>query len=279
MADGIEFLMSSHRPGRGMGVALFTAAQKAGYRVHQPINDEYKGQFKILFAYGVGDGRIGVYRDHHIKAGGVAVVWDVGYFIRTLGTKEYMRCSINDDHPQNILDLAHDDGGRRWAAMGMPITNEGNPSGPIILAGMGYKSRKYAGKEGLGWEESKLRELQKRFPGRRIIYRPKVSRRFPYPPLQCETMDQGPIIDVLRGASLLVCRHSNVALDAVRMGVPFECTDGAAKWLEGKPYDLATRTEFLYKVSWWNWKVSEANKAFEFVMDAVRRLKEKRLAA
>jgi hypothetical protein len=68
------------------------------------------------------------------------------------------------------------------------------------------------------------------------------------------------------GASMLVCRHSNCAVDAVVAGVPIECEDGAAKWLDGKPYKRRTRKDFLNRLAYWQWKASEAAQAWQFIL-------------
>jgi hypothetical protein len=59
----------------------------------------------------------------------------------------------------------------------------------------------------------------------------------------------------MRGCSLVVCRHSNVAIDACIAGVPVECDDGAAFALyrNGPQPDENARREFLGRLAWWNW--------------------------
>ena len=69
----------------------------------------------------------------------------------------------------------------------------------------------------------------------------------------------------MRGARLVVCRHSNVAVDAVIAGVPVECEDGAAYWLRDKPYTPEVRRDFLDRLAWWQWKPEECMKAWEFI--------------
>ena len=74
-----------------------------------------------------------------------------------------------------------------------------------------------------------------------------------------------PIEQVLAGARLVVCRHSNVAVDAVIAGVPFECEDGAAYWLQGKPYTVENRLDLLHRLCWWQWTCYEAPAAWRFI--------------
>lgn len=271
MVDGIEFLMSVHKPGRPMGQALLAAARTVGIEAAQPHKDVYGGRHRILMIYGIGDPRMAEARTRHIAAGGVVVLWDIGYFHRKLMTKEYMRVSINTDHPPAIMELAPDVPSR-WNQLGLELTDDHDPGGPIVLVGLGWKSRAYLGVEGIGWEERKYRELRERFPGRKIVHRPKPNPRYPFPNLGCAVREGGKIDDVIRGASLVICRHSNVTVDAVRMGVPFECQDGAARYLVGKPYTRENRLAFLRRLAWWQWKPSEALNALSFVTDAVDRM-------
>jgi hypothetical protein len=69
---------------------------------------------------------------------------------------------------------------------------------------------------------------------------------------------------VLASASLVVCRHSNVAVDACRMGIPVVCNDGAAAAIypsrledEAMQPSFETRAEFLRRLAWWQWSAAE----------------------
>jgi hypothetical protein len=77
----------------------------------------------------------------------------------------------------------------------------------------------------------------------------------------------GDIKDVLRGCSLVVCRHSNVAIDACVAGVPVDCEGGAALALyaEHPQPTREHRVQFLQRLSWWQWRPSEARDAWQFV--------------
>lgn len=279
MVDGIEFLMTYHKPGRPMGAALLAAAREARIATERPQHkDLYVGLHRLLMIYGIGDKRMSAARARHLAAGGAVVTWDIGYFHRKLVTKEYMRLSVNVDHPSAILHLAPDDPSR-WEGLGLELSEEGDPAGPIVLVGLGWKSRAYLGAEGVAWEERKYRELRERFPGRRIVHRPKPNPHYPPPDLGCPVRDTGKIDDAIRGASLIVCRHSNVSVDAVRMGIPFECQDGAARWLVGKPYTRENRLAFLRLLAWWQWKPSEAPRALKFALGVVDRMQQRERVA
>jgi hypothetical protein len=105
-----------------------------------------------------------------------------------------------------------------------------------------------------------------------VIYKPK---RHGDPPLPGFPMRNGPIIDSLRGCSLVVCLHSNVAIDACIAGVPVVCEDGAAAALYTndirhpvKP-TREQRMAFLESLAWWNWLPIEAPKAWAYALDRI----------
>lgn len=197
-------------------------------------------------------------RDQHIAAGGQVVMWDIGYLCRAK-VNGYMRVSIDQDHPQHLLDRAPLDDSR-WRRLGIDVRNDYDPDGPIVLVGLGKKQRQY---RGAGWEEAKYLELLERFPDRRIVYRPKPNSE--PADIACEMVAKVPIEDVLRGASLVVCRHSNVAVDAVIAGIPFEAEDGAATWLRPG----VDRMEFLARLAWFQWRPCEMREAWRFVCSLV----------
>jgi hypothetical protein len=255
MARDVEFLMPPElqRLGGPMVDPLQVAADAAGFRTYR--TEQYRGGSEWLVLYGYGAPNQAAARTAHRKAGGQAILWDLGYF------KRGYRTSINHDHPQALLDRAPSGG--RLSQWGIELREDADPAGPIILVGLGPKSRRYLGAQVDGWEERKLRELTERFPDLEVIFRPKP--RGPFRPLPCRTDEHSKIDDLLRGASLVVCRHSNVAVDAVVTGVPFECEDGAACWLVGRPYTREARREFLERLSWFNWRTDEPAQAWQFV--------------
>jgi hypothetical protein len=80
-----------------------------------------------------------------------------------------------------------------------------------------------------------------------------------------------PIEIVLSGASLVVCRHSNVALDACIAGIPVVCEDGIASTLYGNDINnpimptLEQRRQLIANAGWWQWSPTEARQAWEFI--------------
>lgn len=187
------------------------------------------------------------------------IAFDAGYWDRKGPDRRY-RVAIGGFHsPQHVMGGPYPGGGR-WALSGMDIAPDRVGSGPILLVGNGPKSNAVGAE---GWTRDKSRELRAKFPGQKILYRPKPKR-----PLEQgvshDGVASGAIDDVLRGVSLVVCRHSNVAVDACRMGVPVVCDDGAAAAIYPQRVEDAERQpspelreEFLHRLAWWQWSAAE----------------------
>jgi hypothetical protein len=238
--------------------ALARVAAERGHAVR--LGDEYSGKSKWLVLFGVGAVDRDRARRRQIANGGHAICWDMGYVVREKGSG-HLRLSIDQDHPHRWLDATVPDPSR-WDSLGVPLREDANPNGPIILVGLGGKSRTYL--RAPNWEAEQLDKLERRFPGRKVVHRPKPGHD--YTKLRCERDTSTPIDKLLRGTSLVVCRHSNVAVDAVIAGVPFECVDGAAFWLIGKDFTVQNRLDFLRRLAWWQWRVKEADQAWDFIV-------------
>ena len=110
--------------------------------------------------------------------------------------------------------------------------------------------------------------------GRRVLYRPKkADGRVP----SGVPVSAGGHIDMaLRGASAVVTWHSNVAVDAIRMGIPAICRDGAAASVCGSewrpdlaPLDEATRRQFLANLAWFQWLPNEAKACWRWLLEVL----------
>jgi hypothetical protein len=248
--------------GRNMMLAIAATAPKAG--VEARVRTFYLGDCDWLALWGVGGGGRSAMRDRHVSSGRPVALWDMGFFNRAKMTG-YCKASLDDDYCTGWLDRTEPDRAR-WEALGIGLREDWNPEGHIVLAGIGPKQHTYIGKVIEGWEMRKLAELRQRFPGRRIVYRPKPGRR--YVPIRgVETDAESNIDDVLRGASLTVCMHSNVAVDAIIAGVPFESETNVSTWLQGKPYTPEVRLDFLRRLARWQYRASEATEAWRFLLD------------
>lgn len=235
------------------------------------VSETYVGDCEILMAYGLGHpGRRPAWEGHQ-KAGGRCIGWDLGYWRRKEGTNIRMRATLDDDHPHRWI---RPEPGERWDRDGISLREVANTkSGHIILVGLTHKANVMNGDLPLAWERRQWKRLQQIYPGRQIIFRPKRAGDFRPPGVPYRL---GPIEDLLVGASLVVCRHSNVAIDACIAGVPVVCEDGAALAL----YDSnlaapinpsrAERLAFLRSLAWWNWKPEEAADAWTYLISRIR---------
>lgn len=252
---------TNHR-GTGLLKSIHIGAKRRDLDVKFMHGYEPRSKSTIII-YGMGGPLIYAHALFHIKQRGTVVAWDVGYWGRhdSLMDRKY-RASINGLHCPSLIFKGPDPGPDRLNKGNLSIKPGGNPDGPILLIGNGPKSNAIGAH---GWTLRKSWELRKAFPGRQIAYRPKPKR----PPEQGvfydHIADAGSIDDVLANASLVVCRHSNVAVDACRLGVPVVCEDGAAAAIY--PRTLAEahkqpssekRAEFLRRIAWWQWSRAEA---------------------
>lgn len=219
------------------------------------VTSHYQGSSRVLIMYGAGlDYRTNVMQQH-LNRGGRVIAWDLGYWDR----EEEMRMSIDGIHPtpEQIAQAPS------IARKSFYLRDEANPDGPILLIGIGFKSVKAYNLGHLQWETAKLAELQARFENKQIFWRPKGKDQSRLP--GTKLINGMPIEYALRGCSLVVCRHSNVAVDACIAGIPVECEDGAAYALyKNNPNPTKEeRLQFLSKLSWFNWRIGDAPKAWE----------------
>lgn len=250
-----EFLIPSHL--RPAPMQIMTAMRDAfPYRKISTGRFLNTGDLLMLWGYGALDNAQAI--KQQLAFGKHAVSWDYGYTGKKSG---YYRLAIDDWHPQpNWIDRTEPDP-MRWDRQSIPLRNDYDPNGPIILIGMGPKSHQFL--QNYRWEQSQLAQLRKLYPGHRILYRPK-PKKIPLH-LDCEIAEGGSIEEVMRGASLVVCRHSNVSVDAAIAGVPFTCEDGAALWLAQREFTVDNRLDFLRRLAHWQYKSTEANEAWDFL--------------
>lgn len=242
------FFDKKHRPkAREFVMAMIEQSRNVG--LSASVITEYEPFDGLYVCYGCGRPDLNSHLDRHVAAGRCALNIDVGYWGNSF------RLSVDGLHPAFLPDAD----ASRFDKQKHQISNTYDPAGPIILVGLGPKSRHL----GRTWEEDKLVEIRAALPDRKVIFRPKPNR--PYPLLShVQTDDKTPIAELLRGASLIVTRHSNVAIDGCFQGIP-SCTElGAAATLYGN--DLLNpinpseeeRVAFLRKLAWWNWTLAEA---------------------
>lgn len=256
MREGWEILAdwpSLNAKATRMMRALLEAAPKGAQAVGQ-----YTGTKRLLMLYGPGSPVKLPVVHRHLRQGGRVAMWDLGYWDRG----DAMRLSVDALHPTAEQIAMTPVTGRRE----FTLREDADPAGPILLVGLGPKSvYAYDLRPGQEWERAKVRELRARFPRRQIVWRPKGHYAVPLQDLQVR--HGMPIEEALRGCSMVVCRHSNVAVDACIAGIPVECEDGAAAALyRGNPAPTPEqRLEFLHRLSWWNWSRLEAGAAWDWI--------------
>lgn len=157
----VEFLLPlrSNSVAAPMLQALKHAAVAAGHPVREVAQ---AGRSDWLVLFGVGAPDRDAARVRQIARGGHCIAWDHGYVLREK-KGGHLRLSINDDHPWRWFDATPPEASR-WDALGVPLREDADPVGPIILVGMGTKSRVYL--KDADWEQRTLGLLEARFPGR-----------------------------------------------------------------------------------------------------------------
>lgn len=262
--------------GRMMLLALADSAAKAG--VSAQISPVYSGTAEWLVLYGVGAPERRDIARNHVARGGRVIAWDLGYWGRersSLHTRQ--RVTIDAPHPQALV-MKRDWPADRYEQLVVPRETLFDPAGHILIAGMGPKSCVQYGWEPLTWPMTAMAIARRRWPLRRVVYRPKK----PTDPLpEGIEISMAPAIrEALRGASLVLVHHSNVAVDALCAGIPALARDGAAAAICGRPEDgaavlpePAVLERFLRNLAWFQWSPVEAaaGDVWPFLRDLLER--------
>jgi hypothetical protein len=245
--------------------SLSRLAYLAGVRVSDTHAFRGRDQWLVLWGPGAPD-RVEPMR-RQIAAGGHVLACDLSYWDRD----EKFRISIDSAHPQ-LWVMQRPLAASRLMAANVRIEQTWNPDGPVIVAGIGEKAGIQYGIDAVhAWERQQIVKVVA--AGRRVLYRPKKDGAvapgiMPAP--------RGPIESILRGASAVVTWHSNVAVDAIRMGIPAVCRDGAAAavcpetWSPDlRPLSPAEQRQFLANLAWFQWTPAEARACWTFLQECV----------
>ncbi len=252
-----------------MLAALLHAAGPAGIDIRE--TSAYIGASDWLLLWGPGHpARFGPMRSQ-LDRGGHVIALDLAYWSRD----RKVRISIDAAHPQAWV-MRRDWPTDRWAADPAPVADAWNALGPIIVAGVGAKARTQYGATTIdAWERMMITSCRARWD-RPIWYRRK-RQDLPVPDHVMDIASASPIDQVLTGASLLMTWHSNVAIDAIRMGIPVVCRDGAAaavcpSVISETPVPLTPerRARFLSHLAYFQWAPSEAAEGWQFLRDLLR---------
>jgi hypothetical protein len=246
------------RRGQMLVQSLFDGAKAVGCDCRWLLREPRNGSWVVLYGLGAADRVRFATREK-------LIAFDAGYWDRH-GDARRFRVSLGGFHCPKRIMQGKQPNASRWMESRLNIRKGGNAAGPILLVGNGPKSNAVGAS---GWAARRSIQIREAFPGVKLLYRPKPKRPIE-PGVRHDGIAVGAIDDVLQGVSLVVCRHSNVAVDACRLGVPVVCDDGAAasiypQRLEDRfaQPDMAKRVAFLHRLAWWQWSQQEcANGAF-----------------
>lgn len=187
------------------------------------------------------------------KAGRRVIGFDLGYWNR----KDHFRVTFDHDHPQAFV-MARDQTGVRWRSAGIALREDADPKGHILLIGTGHKTAATYGEPPGEWEQRTAKAVQQKYPGRRYVFRAKPGGRNDAVPAGFIAETSAAIDTALKGCALVVCRNSNVAVDAIIAGVPFSCEDGAAMAVaDQQPLDREARLRFLQNLAHFQYTAAE----------------------
>lgn len=240
----VRFLPETGRAGDALH-AMRRGAASMG--IELATTQSYQGHSPWLLLWGPGAPERQETMRRHVAAGGRAIALDLAYWSR----QAKVRVTVDAPHPQALVmlrDLPAD----RLLLDSPPIADGWwHPHGKVVIAGIGRKAQAQYGADAVeAWESEMADECRRRWPLRQVIRRPK--------PLAPGTPDND-----LRSASMVVTWHSNIAVDAVRLGIPAVCRDGAAAAVcpstipdDPRPLDPEVRRRFLSNLAWFQWDPS-----------------------
>jgi len=237
-------------------------------QLNAEISDKYAPS-KVLLMYGPGGP---TQQAISAKHQGDSVFFDLGYWDRKLPNRHY-RVSINRPHPIDIMSVPKYGAGRNTPKIKTVKIKSNN----ILLIGNAPKSIAFGAKN---WTAEKSKEIRRLFPNQKIIYRPKPKRPMEPGVIYDDQSIKIPINTALRDCGLVVCRHSNVAIDACLLGVPVVCDDGAAAGIypsdlehwENQP-TLAERIDFIERLAYYQWDSNESKPFFNWLFATYPKLK------
>lgn len=254
MTPGVELIQDG--PASNRGKRFFAALRNTAPNWAR-ASAVYTGRREVIVVYGAGNPARAGYVAQHRAAGGRVVYWDLAYWDRA----DSLRVSVDGLHPTAAhLALVGDAPARRKFL----LREDARADGHVLLAGLGRKSVEALGLQPLQWERKAQQLARERWPGARIVWRPKGT---PVPLDGLPMLSGVSIEQALTGARALVCRHSNAAVDACVAGVPVWCEGGAAATLyTGNPAPTREqRADFLRRLSWFEWHKADAAQAWSWM--------------
>ena len=251
---GILMLPGMRRKPRHLLNALLCSARAHGLSAKHIERYE---TCKVLVLYGWGGaGQQRAMRLHK----GHYVALDLGYWERNGLDRSKWRVSINGFHCPRLMMQGDTPPISRLLQSQVTIKRDRRRDGPVLMIGNAPKSvTAIAG----DWAARKSREIKNLWPDKQLIYRPKPGRA-PEKNVLYDGISTGDINHAISKASVIVCRHSNVAVDACLMGVPVVAEDGAGAAIyphrledwENQP-SFQQREDFIQRLAWWQWSAYE----------------------
>ena len=221
---------------------------------------ELSGTPDVLLLWGIGAAHQAAAAKKQLYRGGRVVMLDMGYHKDKPGRNRMFRVSIDEPHPQRLLDETPDALCKNWLPR---VEEKPNLGSRVLLVDMGPKA--VSQYELNDWARLKATELESRgIPRSDMLHRPKPKR--PFIPVPGVAHDAASSIDtLLRRSRLVVTHHSNVGVEAVMAGVPLETEDGAAFWMRGKEWTYENRVSFINRLSHWQYRPTQAAEAWTFL--------------
>lgn len=188
------------------------------------------------------------------------IIFDLGYW----GRKVYFKASVNQAHPENVL--AEKFSGERYEKSGgVPIRQPQEGGDFVLLAAMGWKGCAAYGQGHGEWDAAAYRKI-KAATETQIVWKAKPSDPTPVVPQGVIPYTGGTKLQdySLERCKAIVTHHGNCAVEALALGIPAFCVDGAAAQICN--FDLSkidtakvseNRVQFLYNLAHWQWTVDE----------------------
>lgn len=193
---------------------------------------------------------------------------DLGYWHRKPEKSRYSgyhKLVVSDKHSHPNLNKVWDSD--RFNVLNIPVQPwRDNPQGGILVAGMSAKNAVNLGFQEEEFERRAIAQLRSVGYDGPIIYRPKPSWHSARPIRDTiYSPPEEPLETVLERVRGIVTHSSNVAVDALVLGLPFYCEDGIARALSvPAPESLLSRCRepvqrmnMLHAIAYHQWNLQE----------------------
>lgn len=270
VATAVEIVSFPPESRRAQGWFSALASGAPAHGIDVKTGDTYRGTSPWLLLWGPGAPNRAQAMTKHLASGGRVIALDLAYWDRD----RKARVSFDAPHPQRWV-MRRTLPTSRVEADRIVTGDRWNPNGKIVIAGIGEKARTQYGADVIDrWERDMAQRCRSLWPTRIIAYRkkkpgsPTPDWAVPSPLI--------PIDDALNGSSLVVTWHSNVAVDAIRLGIPAICRDGAAAAVchsdiheDPRPLPADVRDRFLANLAWFQWAPDESKDFWAFVQETL----------